>query len=491
VKRLNDIIAILIIMASFSLETANSQDVLNYELLIAATEGNVEKAKSLITKGADVNTQNSLGWTPIHTAIWNSRQNIVELLIENKADINKVNGKNETPLYFAAEKGQIRTVEILITNGADINIVSDEKKNALTIAREKGYNGIAELLVKHGATEPVVEEVENTEIREETNTREEEQSINNRRDRSRITRGDNVQSREEIDILADPNEIKERIKTYEGLEKAIEEVDNNSVSEVRKWKQIRNDNRTSLIKSVERQYESEIKLVKKIAEEEKAEKTKKAIDDMIALRTERFSEINKELIVQRREQREAERDTQSTRTRGRAQATGGRAQATGREARRRGTQRGQATGIGMAGTPSGRSDAEDSRRSGMEEQEDLLDEETQEEIDLWLDSDVDDKETLAESVYEMILTEYRTVREVAVEEEAKKTAAAIDGLLLARQGRLNTIILEIAQEREDLAQLEARDQGDDARGRSRRGRGTTGTGRSSQQNQTRTRDRRR
>jgi hypothetical protein len=469
--------------------TANSQEVLNYELLRAATEGNVEEAQSLITKGADINTQNTLGWTPLHSAIWNNKVNIVEMLVENKADINKENNKGETPLYFAAEKGNKRIVELLVNSGADVNVVSDEGKNALTIAREMRKNSIAEFLIKNGATEPVIEE-ESEESNTETNTQEQERAIYERRGRRPdLERERGMQSEVQTGLLDDPNEIKERVKTFEGMEKSIEGVDSNSISEVRKWKQLRNDNRTSLIRSVERQYESEVNLVKKIAEKENAEKTKTAIDDMITLRKKRFSEVNKELIVQRREQRETERDTQSTRTRGRAQATGGRTQTTGREARRRGVQSGQADGRGMASTPSGRGTAEATGRNGAEEQEDLLDIERQEEINLWLDSDVDNKETLAESVYEMILTEYGAVREIAVEEDAKETTAAIDGLLLARQERLNAIILEIAQEREDLAQLEARNQEDRSRGR--RGRETTGMGRSSQQNQTRTRNRRR
>ena len=489
-KRLIKIKTISLIIFSIGLQTAKSQDVLNYELLRAATEGNVETAKSLIDKGADVNTQNTLGWTPLHAAIWNSRQQMVEMLIENKADINKTNHKGEASLYFAAEKGQRSIVEMLIANGADINIVSNENKNALTIAREKGHNSIADFLTQNGATEPVIEE---ESIETETTPQQQEQSMNDRRGgRTGMARGRGETSSEEIDLLADPNEIIKRVKTFEGLEKSIEEVDSNSLGEVRKWKQVKNDNRTSLIRSVERQYENEVNLIKTIAEEETAEKTIKTIEDMKELRIERFSEVSKELILQRREQRETERDTQNTRTRGRGQMTGGRAQATSRETRRRGTQRGQETGTRMAAIPSGRENAEASRRNGApEEPEDLMEIEKQEEIDLWLDSDVDNKETLAESVYEKILTEYRAVREVAVEEEAKKTTAAIDGLLLARQNRLSTIIIEITQEREDLARLEARNQGEDARGRGRRGRGTTGTGRSSQQNQTRSRDRRR
>jgi hypothetical protein len=489
-KRIIKITIFVVTIFSFGLHTANSQDALNLELLRAATDGNVDNARSLLSKGADINTQNSAGWTPLHTAIWNNRLRIFELLIEEKADINKTNTKNETPLYFAAEKGNKTIVDILVKNGAEINIVSNENQNALTIARENRYNDIAEYLIKNGATEPVTEEAEGNES--ETDDQVEQQNNDRRGRRPGFESPRGMQSEQEVNLLADPNEIIERVKTFEGLENAIEEVDSNSISEVRKWKQVKNDNRTSLLRSIEKQYQNETEFIKKTAEEEKAEKTKAAIDEMLASRTERFSEVNRELILQRREQRENEQDTQNSRSRGRNQATGGRGQTSSRD-RRRGAQRGRDAGTDIAAAPAGRGPVETmDRRGAQESPEDLLDIEIQEEIDLWLDSDIDDKETLAESVYEMILTEYGAVREVAVGEDAKKTTAAIDGLLLARQNRLDTIIIEITQEREDLARLEARNQGDDSRGRSRRGRGTTQAGgRSSQQNQTRGRVRRR
>ena len=50
-------------ITTFAYKKANAQDVLNYDLLKAATDGDIEKAKSLITKGANINTKNSNGWT--------------------------------------------------------------------------------------------------------------------------------------------------------------------------------------------------------------------------------------------------------------------------------------------------------------------------------------------------------------------------------------------------------------------------------------------
>lgn len=42
---------------------------LNQELLYATAEGNLKKVKELLNKGADVNTQDSMGNTPLHLIV--------------------------------------------------------------------------------------------------------------------------------------------------------------------------------------------------------------------------------------------------------------------------------------------------------------------------------------------------------------------------------------------------------------------------------------
>ncbi len=90
-----------------------------------------------------------------------------------------------------------------------------------------------------------------------------------------------MQSPVQIDILADPNEIKARVKTFEGLQKALEVVDANSQNETRQWQQKRRDNRTLLIKAVQKQFEEEIGVIRKVAVEEKAKKTTETIDSLL------------------------------------------------------------------------------------------------------------------------------------------------------------------------------------------------------------------
>jgi hypothetical protein len=54
---------------------------------------------------------------------------------------------------------------------------------------------------------------------------------------------------------------------------------------------------------------------------------------------------------------------------------------------------------------------------------------------------------LAKSVHQQIVAEVSSIRVVAVEEEAKKTTAALDGLLLTRQERLDTFVKKMEEEK--------------------------------------------
>jgi hypothetical protein len=94
------------------------------------------------------------------------------------------------------------------------------------------------------------------------------------------------------------------------------------------------------------------------------------------------------------------------------------------------------------------------------------------EINEWTRSRGSDKIDLVQAVQEQVRAELNFLRELAVEEKAVKTAAAIDGLLLDRQERFKGVITKLEEEREKLrrrSELEERKARDEDRG-GRRGR---------------------
>ncbi len=399
----------------------------------AAVVGDVDQVKAILAEGTDVNEKEPrMEYTALHAAARNGRKAVVELLLEKDADINAKERSSKTPLYLAVEFRQKEIVELLLAKGADVNVTTGRGENALSLARKKGNTEMVELLVAKGATEPGVQDAMGDRYYEEE-------------DMGRPGPGGRIRgaapAAPDVDLLADPNEIMARIKTFDGLEKAVAAVAVKSSTEMRYWGQSRYDNRTSLARAVQKQVQEELTLVGKIAVEEKAEKTTAAIDALVKSRQARSKLVGRELLRQRREtvQSESSRSTGRGRTAGRSSRGGryssGRQGAAGATAGR-GYDDGAAygTGAGEMGRPSRPT------RPGEE-----LDRETQDEIRQWLDAKMDNKPDLAKNIHPKIHAEIALIRLVAVEEEAKKTTAAIDGILLARQVRFD-VFIKIAEE---------------------------------------------
>ncbi|WP_048197572.1 ankyrin repeat domain-containing protein, partial [Methanocaldococcus sp. FS406-22] len=71
---------------------------LDAELIMACQEGDVEKVKELIKKGANVNAKNRFGGTPLQAAVVGNHIEVVKLLIENGADLNVRNRLGVCPM---------------------------------------------------------------------------------------------------------------------------------------------------------------------------------------------------------------------------------------------------------------------------------------------------------------------------------------------------------------------------------------------------------
>ncbi len=73
---------------------------------ISYNKNDVRIAEYLLLKGADPNTQTNTGWTPLHTAVWDSNLPAVELLMKHGADVTlKEFKKQESPLEMSRRYG--------------------------------------------------------------------------------------------------------------------------------------------------------------------------------------------------------------------------------------------------------------------------------------------------------------------------------------------------------------------------------------------------
>ena len=414
----------------------------------AIIDGDIEQVKTILSSGIDINVRNRLQGTPLHTAVEEQQKQIIQLLLDQNAEVDPINNKGQTPLHIAVTTGQKDIVELLISKRADINIVDAQFENPLTLAKKGNHTEIAELLVKHGATEPNLE-MDEYGIYGDLRGQE-------RPGAYRGIDGDiqcrpgmkQTQPEHEVYILADTNEIKARIKTFEGLEKSIEEIAENSRLGMRRWQQIRTDNRSTLVRMVQRQLEDEVEFIKKLALEAKAKKTADAADTLLAKKKDRRAKIVKELTAQEKEQ-------QQTRTtaRSRGRSTRG-ARGTGAQNSRYTGQSGIYTEqpVARRGATSGRNTS-----TADDEPVEQVDPEEQNEINQWLQADVQDydgKVSLFTAINGQIQADYIVLRNLSEQEKAKKTTTAIDGLLLARKLRYDELNRYIQEEKTKLEEQE-------------------------------------
>ncbi|MFH1422386.1 MAG: ankyrin repeat domain-containing protein [Planctomycetota bacterium] len=123
----------------------------NSKLIEASMNNSVEIAQMLIRNGADVNTANVYGITPLMWASYSNFYVLAEVLIKNGADVNSKDRDGVTSLMFASGSNSLEVAELLIRSGADINAMSNHGVTALMSADSHGHKEMLALLMKHGA----------------------------------------------------------------------------------------------------------------------------------------------------------------------------------------------------------------------------------------------------------------------------------------------------------------------------------------------------
>ena len=122
-------------------------------LYIACEVGNVELAKLLIDRKADVNLTVSWQRTPLYAANKGGYADIVKLLLDNGANPNQV-AKAQTPLHVAAEKGCLQCVIYLVDAGAEVNALTSTGNPPIHLAKLGGHEDVVAYLRSHGAARP-------------------------------------------------------------------------------------------------------------------------------------------------------------------------------------------------------------------------------------------------------------------------------------------------------------------------------------------------
>jgi ankyrin repeat protein len=124
---------------------------LDYNLLIAASEGYTSEIERLIKKGADIEVETSQGATPLVLAVSNNKLNAVMALLAHHPVVDKVTRDYETPLMVAAKFDYQQVAEKLIRAGANVNFQDAKSATPLHYTSLYGYLVLSDLLIYYDA----------------------------------------------------------------------------------------------------------------------------------------------------------------------------------------------------------------------------------------------------------------------------------------------------------------------------------------------------
>jgi ankyrin repeat protein len=111
--------------------------------------GQLASLKRALSRGADVNTRDDIGRTPLMWTAMTGHPRIAKFLIKTGADVNIHDDGKWTALMQAADYGHADVVTVLLHAKADVNAENNAGWTALMIAAEGGYPDMARDLIQH------------------------------------------------------------------------------------------------------------------------------------------------------------------------------------------------------------------------------------------------------------------------------------------------------------------------------------------------------
>lgn len=134
-------------------------------LHLAARYARADAAKRLLDAGADANSQDNTGRTPLHSAVAADAMGVFQILLRNRAtNLNARMHDGTTPLILAARLATEGMVEDLINADADINAADNSGKTALHWAAAVNNVDAVNILLVHSANRDAQDDKDETPL---------------------------------------------------------------------------------------------------------------------------------------------------------------------------------------------------------------------------------------------------------------------------------------------------------------------------------------
>lgn len=128
-----------------------SQTAKDKALWTSVDKDQIKAVKFLLAQGADVNSVDEFGRTPLLIAANLVDLELTQLLLDSKAEIEQRDKGNKTALLVALEKNNPEVALALLNAGANSQAVGSDGRTALIIATEKEMVPVMKVLLKHPA----------------------------------------------------------------------------------------------------------------------------------------------------------------------------------------------------------------------------------------------------------------------------------------------------------------------------------------------------
>jgi ankyrin repeat protein len=119
----------------------------------AAECGHTEVVQILLEKGANADTRDTDGYSPLYSAARNGFEQIAKMLLVHKADPDIINttGTNRRPLHLVAHNGHTAVCKLLLDYKATLEPLDHTNCSPLFFAAQEGHSEIVEIMLAEGA----------------------------------------------------------------------------------------------------------------------------------------------------------------------------------------------------------------------------------------------------------------------------------------------------------------------------------------------------